>query len=238
MGPVRVNRRGMSIGGGVGVGPIGFGYGKRIASFNGNSGQDNFVRDVALGATIFALPIVVLLVLTIPFVYLVVKLVPLAVKLDRTLFLPFQAKLKPLFAKFRVTKTPLLLMAVFGGFLGIHHYALGRIRRGLLYTMTFGVFGIYWAKDIYLIINNKLLDVNARPILGDKISDFCKQYWHGAYLGKLQSWRKWIGILCLPGAVISIFSPSVGVSRVDAVVSVLIILLLLLNPKIFRIKTD
>jgi hypothetical protein len=142
------------------------------------------------------------------------------------------------FARFRVTKTPLLLMVLFGGFLGIHHYALGRIRRGLINTITLGYFGISWARDIYLIVNNKLLDVNARPILGDKVSDFCKRKWHGAYLGQLQSGRKWIGILCLPGAVISIFSQSVGVSRVDAVVSVLIILLLLLNPKIFRIKTD
>jgi len=221
MGPVRVNRRGMSIGGGVGVGPIGFGYGKRIARFNSNSGRstiENF-------AMIFVLP----LVLIIPLVYL-------AVQLDKFLVLPLQAKLKPLFASFRVTKTPLLLMALLGGFLGLHHYALGRIRWGLLNTMTLGCFGIYWARDIYLIINNKLLDVNARPILGDKISDFCKKYWHGAYLGQLQSWRKWLGFLCLPGAVISIFSPSVNVSRVDAFISIPIILLLLLNPKVYGIK--
>lgn len=230
MGPVRVNRRGMSIGGGVGVGPVGFGYGKRIASFNGNSGR-GIIENYAM---IFVIP----LVLIIPLVYLVVKLVPLAVKLDKFLVLPLQAKLKPLFARFRVTKTPLLLMALFGGFLGIHQYALGRIRWGLLNTMTLGGFGVYWAKDIYLIINNKLIDVNARPILGDKISDFCKKYWHGAYLGQLQSWRKWIGILCLPGAVISIFSPSVNASRADALISIPIILLVLLNPKIYGIKGD
>ena len=231
MGPVRVNRRGMSIGGGVGVGPIGFGYGKRIARFNGNSGRDNSGRDIALGAMIFALPIVVPLVLSLPFVYL-------AVQLDKFLMLPIQVNLKPRFARFRVTKTPLLLLALLLGLVGIHQYALGRIRRGLLYTMTFGVFGIYWAKDIYLITNNKLLDVNARPILGDKVSDICKRIWHGAYLGKLQSWRKWIGIVCLPGAVISMFSPSASVSRVDAVFSLAVILLLLLNPKILGINRD
>lgn len=159
MGPVRVNRRGMSIGGGVGVGPVGFGYGKRIASFNGNSGPDNSVRDLALGAMIFNLPLVLTLVLIMPLVYLAVKLVPLAVKLDKVLVLPIQTKLKPIFARFRVTKTPLLLMALFGGFLGIHHYALGRIRRGLINTITLGYFGISWARDIYLIVNNKLLDV-------------------------------------------------------------------------------
>ena len=223
MGPVRVNRRGMSIGGGVGVGPIGFGYGKRIARFGGNSGRsiaENF-------AMIFLIP----LILIIPLVYL-------AVQSDKFLVLPLQDKLKPLFASFRVTKTSLLVMALFGGFLGIHQYALGRIRRGLLYTMTLGYFGIYWARDIYLIINNKLLDVNARPILDDTLSNFCKKTWHGTYLGQLQSWRKWIGIPCVPGALISIFSPSVGISRSEGLIGLLIILFLLLNPKIHGVKRD
>ena len=40
-------------------------------------------------------------------------------------------------------QVPLLMAAVFGGFLGIHRFAVGEIRKGILYAASAGGFGIF-----------------------------------------------------------------------------------------------
>ena len=47
------------------------------------------------------------------------------------------------------TKTSRILVTIFGGWLGLHRYLDHKIISGLLYTFTFGVFGIGWFIDIY-----------------------------------------------------------------------------------------
>ena len=48
-----------------------------------------------------------------------------------------------------------LLMCVFGGWFGLHHYYMGRIGKGLLYTFTFGFCMIGWVMDIIKILQRK-----------------------------------------------------------------------------------
>lgn len=45
-----------------------------------------------------------------------------------------------------------LALCIFLGWLGIHRYYEGKIVTGLLYTFTFGLFGIGWFIDIILLI--------------------------------------------------------------------------------------
>ena len=48
-----------------------------------------------------------------------------------------------------------LLCAIFGGWFGLHYYYVGRIIMGLIYTFTFGLFGIGWIIDIFSILLGK-----------------------------------------------------------------------------------
>ena len=222
IGPVRVNRRGVSVGGGIGIGPFGAGYGKQVANFNGNSnGLEKFIS----------------IVLTLLF-SLVIVVGFLAVKIDKYILLPIQTKLKPFFYKFRISKTRLLFLTIFGGFFGFHQYFVGRIRRAILYSITAGGFGIYVVRDIYMILSNRFLDVNDRPLLNDKFSNMVSKYWNGNILGKLQSWRKWIGILCLPGCILLIINPTQDVNRISASLCLLFNILILLNPKFYGIRSE
>lgn len=50
------------------------------------------------------------------------------------------------------------LLCIFLGFFGIHHFYAGRNKMGLLYLFTFGLFGIGWIVDIFIIALGKYKD--------------------------------------------------------------------------------
>lgn len=54
-------------------------------------------------------------------------------------------------------KTITLILCIFLGYLGIHRFAAGKIKSGILYLFTFGLFGIGWIVDIVLICTDSFL---------------------------------------------------------------------------------
>lgn len=61
-------------------------------------------------------------------------------------------------------KKTALLLCIFLGYFGVHHFYVGRIWMGLLYLLTFGLFGIGWFVDICLILANHFNDSNGLPL--------------------------------------------------------------------------
>ena len=58
-------------------------------------------------------------------------------------------------------KTILLLLVIFLGYLGIHRFYSGKIKSGIFYLLTAGLFGIGWIVDIVLIATNKFTVTDA-----------------------------------------------------------------------------
>lgn len=63
-------------------------------------------------------------------------------------------------------------LCIFGSVLGLHHYYLGDYKKGIIFTLTAGGFGIWWVHDIIMIISNDdfidnyELDSGNRQMLG------------------------------------------------------------------------
>lgn len=57
-----------------------------------------------------------------------------------------------------------LLLSLFLGMFGAHHFYSGRILKGILYLFTFGLFYIGWFIDVILIILKKYKDSKGRII--------------------------------------------------------------------------
>ncbi len=62
------------------------------------------------------------------------------------------------------SKKTALLMCIFGGWFGLHQYYVGNIKKGLLYTFTFGVFCIGWIIDIIKILLGSFRDNVGAPL--------------------------------------------------------------------------
>ena len=56
------------------------------------------------------------------------------------------------------SKLVALLLALFGGGLGLHYFYVGRIWMGLLYLFTGGLFGIGWLFSVIQIAMGKFRD--------------------------------------------------------------------------------
>jgi len=51
-----------------------------------------------------------------------------------------------------------LILCIFFGYLGIHNFYAGKVGLGILYLLTFGLFGIGWIVDIIRILTGSYLD--------------------------------------------------------------------------------
>ena len=63
------------------------------------------------------------------------------------------------------SKTTALLLCIFLGGIGVHHFYVGRIGMGILYLLTGGLFGIGWIVDIIKIAMGSFRDNVGAPLL-------------------------------------------------------------------------
>ena len=64
----------------------------------------------------------------------------------------------------RKSKTVALLLCIFLGYFGAHKFYVGKIGTGILYLCTFGLFGIGWIIDIFVIISGSFRDEYDLPL--------------------------------------------------------------------------
>jgi hypothetical protein len=62
------------------------------------------------------------------------------------------------------SKSTLLVLWFFFGFYGGHHFYAEKIGLGLIYLFTFGLFGLGWCIDFFVIIGGSFKDVQGRSI--------------------------------------------------------------------------
>jgi hypothetical protein len=58
-----------------------------------------------------------------------------------------------------------LVLCLVGGYLGVHRFYAGRIGSGVLWLVTFGLFGVGWIYDIVMIATGEFVDHEAKRIL-------------------------------------------------------------------------
>lgn len=61
-------------------------------------------------------------------------------------------------------KRTALLLCLFGGFFGLHQFYVGRIKQGILYLFTVGLFCIGWFVDILMILTGSFKDNVGAPL--------------------------------------------------------------------------
>lgn len=62
------------------------------------------------------------------------------------------------------SKKTALLLCLFGGMIGLHQFYVGKIGKGLLYALTFGIFLIGWLVDIIKIATGGFKDNAGAPL--------------------------------------------------------------------------
>ncbi len=62
------------------------------------------------------------------------------------------------------SRTVMLVIAFFFGYLGIHRFWVGKIGTGLLMLFTAGGFGIWWLIDVIVILAGGFQDKRGRPV--------------------------------------------------------------------------
>ena len=58
-----------------------------------------------------------------------------------------------------------LLLCVFGGFLGLHRFYVGRTGSGVLWLVTFGLFSVGWIYDLVMVATGEFVDDRERRVL-------------------------------------------------------------------------
>ena len=61
-----------------------------------------------------------------------------------------------------------LILAWFAGYLGLHHFYVGRIAKGVVYIFTLGFLGIGVIVDLILIVTKKFRDREGRLVVNSK----------------------------------------------------------------------
>ena len=93
------------------------------------------------------------------------------------------------------SKVVALVLCIFGGFLGLHRFYVGKKVSGILYLLTGGVFGIGWIYDIFEIIGNRFTDSAGLPIATGAVST----------KPAFKKWQFWVAIVIY---LVIIISPS------------------------------
>lgn len=62
------------------------------------------------------------------------------------------------------SKKTALLCCIFGGFLGIHQFYVGKFGKGFLYMFTVGLLCFGWIADIIKIASGSFLDNAGAPL--------------------------------------------------------------------------
>ena len=62
-------------------------------------------------------------------------------------------------------KSVALVLAIFLGYFGIHRFYVGKSGTGILWLLTFGLFGIGWIVDIILILIGSFRDAAHMPLV-------------------------------------------------------------------------
>lgn len=65
-------------------------------------------------------------------------------------------------------KSTALILCIFGGFLGLHQFYVGNIKKGLIYMFTMGFFGVGWFFDIIWILLGVFKDNTGTPLRATK----------------------------------------------------------------------
>ncbi len=79
-----------------------------------------------------------------------------------------------------------LLLCIFLGELGVHHFYAGRIGKGILYLLTLGLLGIGWIIDIIFIVTGNYRDRYGLLIVRDAGAN---RYSAGATQGRSVNWE-------------------------------------------------
>ncbi len=58
-----------------------------------------------------------------------------------------------------------LLLCVFGGFLGLHRFYVGRAGSGVLWLVTFGLLSVGWIYDLVMIATGEFVDDQGKRVL-------------------------------------------------------------------------
>ena len=65
-------------------------------------------------------------------------------------------------------KDTALLLCIFGGWLGLHYFYVGKIVKGLIYACTFGLAMFGWIIDIFRILLGSFSDNTGAPLRASK----------------------------------------------------------------------
>ena len=68
-----------------------------------------------------------------------------------------------------------LVLAAMGGFIGLHRFYVGKVASGIVYILTFGVFGIGVLCDEIMIVRSRFTDKHGKLL---------KFFWFDLYLEK------------------------------------------------------
>lgn len=63
------------------------------------------------------------------------------------------------------SKVIAITMCIIFGWLGVHRFYVGKIGTGILYALTFGLFGIGWIYDTVKICTNTFTDALGLPVI-------------------------------------------------------------------------
>ena len=62
------------------------------------------------------------------------------------------------------SKSTALILCILLGYLGAHHFYVGKVGMGILYLFTMGLFGIGWIIDIVMIATGSFKDKSNLPL--------------------------------------------------------------------------